>query len=74
VRNGLSVVGDGSVVVWEPVVGSAGVVAGWLARDWAALRAVRSAAAVSLWRAVEMADQRVAAARAVRRSTAAKTV
>jgi hypothetical protein len=43
-------------------------------RDWAALRAVRSAAAVSWWRAVEIADQRIAAAMTVKRSRAAKRV
>ena len=57
-----------AVVVWRVVVGSR-VVQGWRAvvgwevvRDCAALRAVRSAAVASLWRAVEMVDQRVAAA------------
>jgi hypothetical protein len=45
-----------------------------LLRDWAALRAVRSAAVASLWWAVEIADQRIAAVKAVKRSTAAKRV
>jgi hypothetical protein len=56
----------------SPEVAAYEVVLGGVVRDWAALRAVRSAAVVSLWRAVEMADQRVPAARAVMRSTATK--
>ena len=54
------------------VAGSYGVVLVGVVREWAALRAVRSAAVVSLWRAVEIADQRVATDRAVMRRTAAK--
>jgi hypothetical protein len=60
------------VSVWPEAGVPVWVVASGVVKDCAALRAVRSAAVASLWRAVEIVDQRVAAARAVMRSTAAK--
>nr|WP_238164304.1 hypothetical protein [Kribbella pittospori] len=70
ISHGVALAGCGGVSV--SAVG--GVGADWVvaARAWAALRAVRSAAAESLWRAVEIDDQRVATVRAVRRSRAAR--
>jgi hypothetical protein len=68
------VVGAGATASGGSFVGWSAVVATVVARAWAALRAVRSAAVVSLWRAVEMVDQRVAAARAVMTSTAASSM